>query len=81
MRLAWLCNSRPDLQYELSQLAQVTQLRYDEEKKNIVRKINNSASYVLESPAQIKFPELNPESLRIVGYSEAGYASNHGLSF
>ena len=36
MRLAGISNTRLDLLYEISQLAQVTQIRYDEQPKKLV---------------------------------------------
>ena len=80
MRLAWLSNTRPDLLYEISQLAQVTQLRYDTEKKRIVQRANRAVRYAHNNPSKIMFPKLEAKSLRIVGYSDAGYSSNNDLS-
>ena len=80
MRLAWISNTRPDLLYEISQLAQVTQMRYDEHPNKIVRRINKAIRYAHEKPGGITFLILEAKSLRVVGYSDAGYSSNNDLS-
>ena len=78
--LAWISNTRPDILYEIFQLAQVTQMRFDEQPKKIVRIIKEAVRYAHEKPSRITFSVLKSKILRVVGYGDAGYSSNYDLS-
>ena len=54
MRLAWLENSRPDFLFEISQLAQVTENRFNKEKNAIIRRLNKALKYNIENIVKIK---------------------------
>ena len=70
MHLAWIYNLRPDLLYEISQLTQVTQMRYDEQCNKIVRRIKKAVRYAHEKPGRIMFLILEAKSSRVVGYNK-----------
>ena len=53
---------------------------YDEQPNNIVRGINRAVRYAHEKPGKITFSILDAKSLRVAGYSDAGYSSNYDLS-
>ena len=80
MKLAWLANSRPDMQFEISQLAQITQNVFENEPKKHVKRLNSLVRHAHNIVAHLKFPDLDRNSLRLVGYSDAAYANNHDLS-
>ena len=80
MRLAWISNTIPDLQYAIFQLAQVTQMRHDEQPNKSVQRVNKAERYTHEKSGKITFPILEAQGLRVVGYSDAGYSSNYDLS-
>ena len=80
MRLAWLANTRPDCQFEISQLAQVTKGRYLDEQPVIFRCLNKVTRYATDHRVSLKIPTLYQESLRVVGFADASFANNHDLS-
>ena len=79
MRLAWLTNTRPDLQFEISQLAQITLERFNEAARAHLKRLNNDIRYVKKNITHLKIPKLDENSVRIVGYSDAAFANNHDL--
>ncbi len=79
MRLAWLANTRPDLLFEISQLAQITLERFKESARAHWKRLNLAIRYAHVNVTSLKFPKLDMESLRIVGYSDAAFANNYDL--
>ena len=65
MKVAWLANTRPDLQFEISQLAQVTQERFAKESKEFLKRLNSATRYAYDNVAHLKFQMLDQSSLRI----------------
>ena len=80
MRLAWLPNTRPDCQFEISQLAQVTENRYLAEQPTLVRRLNRATRYAVDNRVSLKISTLEQNSLRVVGFADASFANNHDLS-
>jgi len=80
MRIAWLANTRPDMQFEISQLAQVTEQRFREDAAAHLKMLNDLVRYAHNNVAHLPFPKLDVSSIRIVGYSDAAFANNHDLS-
>ena len=80
MRLAWLANTRPDLQFEISQIAQITGQRFSENAPAHVQRLNAAIRYATNNIACIKFPQLDPSSVKLIGYSDAAFANNFDLS-
>ena len=79
MRLAWLSNTRPDLLFEISQMAQITLERFKEDAQAHWKRLNAAIRYATKNVAHLKFASLELNSLRIVGYSDAAFANNHDL--
>ncbi len=65
---------------EISQLAQVTEDRFAKEPKLFIRRLNKATKYAVDSRFSLKIPKLDKDSLRVVGFSDASFASNHDLS-
>ena len=80
MKLAWLANTRPDLQLAISQLAQVTQARFDTNAKTYVKNLNSAIRYAHDNAASLRFPKIERSSIGLVGFSDAAYANNHDLT-
>lgn len=80
MRLEWLANARPDCLFEISQLAQVTEDRYDKERFSILRRLNMATKYTTDKRVVIEIPPLGRGSIRVFGFSDASFANNHDLS-
>ena len=80
MKLAWLANTRPDLQFAISQLAQVTQARFDTNAMGYVKNLNSTVRYGHDNAVSIRFPRPECSSIRLVGFSDAAYAKNHDLT-
>ena len=70
MKLGWLPNSRPDMQFETSQLAQVTQVMLEKELNKHVKRLNPLVRYAHNIVAHLKFLDLDGNSFRLVGYSD-----------
>lgn len=77
MQLAWLSHTRPDALYEISQLTQITRDRFDDKRRDIIKRVNRLIKYVKENNVTIKFPSLDDDTLKIIGFSDASFASNH----
>ena len=77
MRATWLSNTRPDLQFEISQLAQVTENRFKEDAAAQLKRLNNVVRHAHDNIAHLSFPNLDLNSIRIVGYSDAAFANNY----
>ena len=80
MELSWLGNSRPDVQFEISQLAQVTQDMLEKEPNRHVKSLNSFIRYAHNIVAHLKFPDLDHNSLWLVGYSDSAYTNSQYLS-
>ena len=80
IRLAWLTNSRPDCQFDISEPAQVTEDRYLAEQPAIVRRLNRATRYATDYSVSLKIATLDHESLRVVGFADASFANNHDQS-
>ena len=80
MQLAWLAHSRPDVLYEVSQLAQITVERFEEHRRDVVKRTNRIIAYAKDNTVSIKFSKLELSSLRVIGVSDASFAGNHDSS-
>lgn len=80
MKLAWLSHSRPDVLFEVAQLAQVTFDLFKEERTAIIKRTNRTVIYAQHQSVVIKFPILDARHLRVIGYSDASFAMNPDLS-
>ena len=80
MQLAWLSHSRPDLLFEVSQLTQVTEDAFDESSIAIIKQTNNVVKMAHRDEVTLKFPQLDINTLRIIGISDASFANNKDLT-
>ena len=80
MKLAWLTHTRRDCSYEVSQMAQVTRERFDLEPSKVIKNCNRMVKHVRMHRLLIQVPKLDISSLRIVGFSDASFASNSDLT-
>lgn len=80
MKLNWLANNRPDCQFETSQMAQVTEERFNTKKSKIIRGLKKATRYATENRISLKVPKLDVSSVRIVGFADASFANNADLS-
>ena len=76
MKLAWLAHSRPDCMFEVSQMTQVARKRFEENQRDVVKRVKRTVRYVQETPACIRFPKLSEDNLHVLGLSDASFASN-----
>ena len=74
------CQYRPDLEFEISQLAQVTKERFDSDALAHIERLNGAVRYAYDYVAYLKFIKLENSSLRIVKYSDAAFANNYDLT-
>lgn len=79
MKLAWLAHSHPDLLFEIWQMAQITLERFNESSQAHRKRLNNAIRHAHGNIAHLKFPKLDLDSIRVVGYSDAAFANNHDL--
>ena len=80
MKLAWLANTRADLQFEISQLAQVTQEMFNKDAMTCVKKLNAAGRYGHDNAASLQFQKLDRTNIRFAKFSDAAHASNHDLT-
>lgn len=76
MKLMWLSHSRPYCIFEISQMMQVTRDHFAEEHRSIVKTTNRVIKYATGQIVKIRFPALQCETLKVVGYSDASFANN-----
>lgn len=76
IKLAWLTNTRPDLQLEISQVAQVTVEIPTKDVATNVKRLNLAIRYTQNNAVHLLYPKLDLRSVRIVGYSDAAFANN-----
>ena len=72
MKLAWLANSRSDLLYSISLIAQVTKTMFETKPLTFGRRLHKAIQDAYNQPASIQFPRLNAKSLLVIGYPDAG---------
>lgn len=71
MKLAWLSNTRPDCLFQISQLAQITEDMFEADRKRIIQQLNRAIRYAIQNQISVKIPALDPDSLRIIGFSDS----------
>lgn len=79
MKLGWLANTRPDLLFEMSQLAQIALEKYNDNARACWKSLKTAIRYAHVNLRILKFIELDRQSVRIVGYSDAAFANNHDI--
>ena len=79
-KVAWSANTRSDMQFEISQLAHITEERFHVECRGLVKRSNTIVRHAHKNLVHLKFPCLERDSLRLVGYSDAAYAKKYDLS-
>ena len=70
MRLAWLANTRPDCFHEIAQLFQVPSEVFNEEKREMINRINRAVKYAVTHRTLLRIPKLDWESSRVVGFTK-----------
>lgn len=80
IKLAWLSNTRPDCLFEISQLAQITEDMFEADSKRVIQQLNRAVRYAIQNQVSPKIPALDPDSLRIIGFSDSSFANNRDLS-
>lgn len=76
MIAAWLSNTRPGTQLEISQIAQVAQVRYEFDASEQIKRLNTVIRYAHNNVEHLKFPKIDRSSTRVVGYSDASFSNN-----
>lgn len=80
MKLAWLANSRPDILFDISTLAQVTKDVFTSHKRECLKHLNRSVRYAVSHRVPLVVPKLDAATTRVVGFSDASFANNRDLS-
>ena len=71
MKLPWMAHSRPDLLVDISQLAQITEQYFTDYQRATIKRLNTAIKYSNNNSAQMTYPKLDVDTLRIIGYSDA----------
>ena len=80
VKRAWLSQTRPDCVYEISELSKVTEDRFEKFKREEIKRLNRAIQYAIDNRVSLKIPQLDLESLRVVGVSDSSFESNFDLS-
>ena len=80
MKLAWLSHTRPDCLFQISSLAQITEQLFLSTPSTFIQQLNKASTYATKYKLDITFPNLDINSLRLIGYSDASFANNLDLS-
>ena len=79
MKLAWLENTRIDLAFEFSQIAQVTRTMFESDVTKHCKRLNTAIKYAHDTKTSIRIPKLDTDLFRIVSYSDVAFANNADL--
>ena len=79
MKLAWLANSRPDLLFEISQIAQITLDHFNDGARAHWKMLIAAIRYANVSWINLKFSKRDRGSNRMKGYSEVTSPNNYDL--
>lgn len=80
MKLAWLADTRPDCTLEIFQMAQATEVLFEESRREQFRHSSKNVIFAVGNRVLLHFPKLKVEVLRIVGYSDSSFANNSDFS-
>lgn len=80
MKLACLSHTRPDTLFEVSQLSQVTSVRFDEEPKRYIRDSNKVRKPVKHRQVRIALRVLERSTPPLRGISYAAFSNNNAQS-
>lgn len=80
MSPAWLSNSLPDCLFDISQLAQIEETICKEDKTSAISKTNKAIRRALDNHLELKIKSLDLATLKVIGFSDASFANNRGLS-
>lgn len=75
MRQAWLTNTQMKFQLDISQLTQVTEKSFDNEKKTIIRCLNKASKYVIDNKIVLRILRLEKDSLSIIDFADSSFAT------
>ena len=81
MKLAWLSNTRSDLQFQISQLVQVTEKRFSIDAAAQVKRLNTALWYAYNNIAHQPFANLKLRSIPIVRYSDANLTNIYDATY
>lgn len=76
MKLAWFSHTRPDCLFEISQLAQITEQKFVDDKRYCVKRLNKSIRYATFNKVSLQFPKLDVAMLRLITFSDASLSNN-----
>lgn len=80
MKLAWLAQTRPDCLYEISQISHISEARFTRKPQEHIKHLNRAVTYAIDKRVSLKVPKIYLDSIRVSGFADAGFASNHDLS-
>ena len=80
MKLAFLYQTQPNCLYEISQLAQITEDRFEKSRREEIKRLNRAIQYAIDKFVSLKILKLNLDSLRVSGVSDPSFANKFDLS-
>lgn len=75
-----MADTHPDCIFKISQLAPVTEDRFDKDKSYLICRLNNSTRYDINNHVELKIHAFDQSSLKVVDFSVSSYANNYDLS-
>ena len=80
MKLARFSSTRLGMIFEMAQLAQVTEGRFNIDTEAHMKRLNSTVIYAHSNTAHLLFPRLDKDSIQLLGYSDAAFTNNHYLA-
>jgi len=69
-----------DCLFEISQLAQVTEKMFEEDRRRMIRRLKRATKFAVDNRFTLKVPKLDKSSLRIIGFSDSSFANKADFS-
>lgn len=76
MKLVRHSRTRPDCMLEIFQKAQPTEEMFMESQRMVIKRLNKAVMYAFANSFPAAIPNLDRNSLRIIGFSDASFAKN-----
>lgn len=80
MRPVWLCHSRQNCLFQISELTQLTKPYFEENNREVIKRTNILIKFAINNKAELRYMELDLCSLKVISFSDASFAGSKDLT-